>query len=88
MLTRKQFFMMTAHYCLDAARTALAPLSGDTADIPPADPPIPDDDLFYEAMRNGIDPATFDIHQMPDFGQDAEEKSIAQQLPAKGGDTG
>jgi len=88
MLTRKQFFMMTAHYCLDAAKAVFSPLPGDTADISQADHLIPDDDLFYEAMRNGIDPATFDIHQMPDLGQDAEEKSIVKQLPAKGGDTG
>lgn len=88
MLTRKQFFMMAAHYCLDAAKAAFSPLSSDTPDIPEADHPTPNDDLFYEAMRNGIDPATFDIHQMPDRVQDIEEKSIVKQLPAKGGDTG
>ena len=86
MLTRKQFFMMTAQYCLDAAKAALAPLSCDSADIPVLDHPPPDDDLFYEAMRNGVDPATFDIHHMPDFGRDAEEKSVVEKLQAKGGD--
>ncbi len=65
MMSRKEFFMAAAAETISFLRTALSdpPDSSSPADTAPT----AGNDLLYEAMALGIDPATVDASHLPDL---------------------